>query len=85
MSAERFSSSLPTNTGKVSLVTPTVHGNLLVGPTAIDIEDKEGTNTTREGLDQVITKAGQNVRNLPMRQVITSLPDCVPMRRERNS
>ena len=25
-----------------------------------------------EGLDQVITKAGQNVRNLPMRQVITS-------------
>ena len=54
------------------LVTPTVHGNLLVGPTAIDIENKEGTNTTREGLDEVITKAGQNVKNLPMRQVITS-------------
>ena len=64
--------SLPTKYGKGVLVTPTVHGNLLVGPTAIDIEDKEGTNTTREGLDQVITKAGQNVRNLPMRQVITS-------------
>ena len=54
------------------LVTPTVHGNLLVGPTAIDIDDKEGTNTTKEGMDQVITKAGQNVKNLPMRQVITS-------------
>ena len=64
--------SLPTKYGKGVLVTPTVHGNLLVGPTAIDIEDKEGTNTTREGLDEVITKAGQNVKDLPMRQVITS-------------
>ena len=64
--------SLPTKYGKGVLVTPTVHGNLLVGPTAIDIENKEGTNTTREGLDEVITKAGQNVKNLPMRQVITS-------------
>lgn len=64
--------SLPTKYGKGVLVTPTVHGNLLVGPTAIDIEDKEGTNTTREGLDELITKAGQSVKNLPMRQVITS-------------
>ena len=64
--------SLPTKYGKGVLVTPTVHGNLLVGPTAIDIENKEGTNTTREGLDEVITKAGQNVKSLPMRQVITS-------------
>lgn len=63
---------LPTKYGKGVLVTPTVHGNLLVGPTAIDIDDKEGTSTTREGLDELITKAGQNVKNLPMRQVITS-------------
>lgn len=63
---------LPNQYGKGVLVTPTVHGNLLVGPTAIDIEDKEGTNTTREGLEQVMEKAGQNVKNLPMRQVITS-------------
>ena len=51
---------------------PTVHGNLLLGPTAIDIDDKEGTNTTREGLDQVIAKAEMNVKNIPLRQVITS-------------
>lgn len=63
---------LPNQYGKGVLVTPTVHGNLLVGPTAIDIEDKEGTNTIREGLEQVMEKAGQNVKNLPMRQVITS-------------
>ena len=63
---------LPGKYGKGILVTPTVHGNLLVGPTAIDVEDREGTNTTREGLDQVISKSGMSVKNIPMRQVITS-------------
>lgn len=63
---------LPGKYGKGVLVAPTVHGNLIVGPTAIDVEDKEGTNTTRDGLDEVIQKAGMNVKNLPMRQVITS-------------
>ena len=63
---------LPGKYGKGILITPTVHGNLLLGPTAIDIEDKEGTNTTREGLDQVIAGANLNVKNIPMRQVITS-------------
>lgn len=69
---ERTIFTLPTKYGKGVLVTPTVHGNLLVGPTAIDVEDKEGTNTTAAGLDEVISKAGQSVRDLPMRQVITS-------------
>lgn len=63
---------LPGEFGKGVLVAPTAHGNLIVGPTAIDIEDKEGTNTTRDGLDQVVGKAGISVRDLPMRQVITS-------------
>ena len=63
---------LPTKYGKGVLVTPTVHGNLLVGPTAIDVEDREGTNTTAAGLDELIIKAGQSVKDLPMRQVITS-------------
>lgn len=63
---------LPGKYGKGILVTPTVHGNLLLGPTAIDIEEKEGTNTTRDGLEQVLTKAGENVKNIPTRSVITS-------------
>ena len=37
---------LPGKYGKGILVAPTVHGNLLIGPTAIDIEDKEATATT---------------------------------------
>lgn len=63
---------LPGKSGKGVLVTPTVHGNLMVGPTAIDLEDKEATSTSREGLDELVRKAGMNVRDLPMRQVITS-------------
>lgn len=63
---------LPGKMGKGVLVSPTVHGNLLIGPTAIDVEDKEGVNTTREGLDQVIGKSGLNVKDIPFRQVITS-------------
>ncbi len=64
--------SLPGKYGKGVLVAPTIHGNLIVGPTAIDIEDKEGTNTTVEGLEMIKMKAGQSVKNLPLNQVITS-------------
>ena len=63
---------LPGKYGKGVLVTPTVHGNILVGPTAIDIEDKEGTSTIQEGLDELRQKAGRSVKGLPMNQVITS-------------
>ncbi len=63
---------LPNQFGKGVLVTPTVHGNLLVGPTAIDIDNREGTNTTAQGLNTLLTKAGKTVKNLPIRQTITS-------------
>ncbi len=58
--------------GKGVLITPTIHGNLLIGPTAVDIKNKEGVNTTSEGIEELINKAGLNVKNLPIRQVITS-------------
>ena len=63
---------LPGKYGKGVLVSPTVHGNLLVGPTAIDIEDKEATETTAEGLAEAISKSVRSVKNIPFRQTITS-------------
>ena len=64
---------LPTEYGKGVLVTPTVHGNLLLGPTAEDINNKEGQLTTESGLSEIIRKAALSVDKLPpMRQVITS-------------
>ena len=63
---------LPGKLGKGVLVSPTVHGNIIVGPTAIYIEDRDGTNTTAAGLEELIAKAGISVDNLPIRQTITS-------------
>lgn len=63
---------LPGKFGKGVLVSPTVHGNTIVGPTAIDQEDKESTATTQAGLDDVRAKSGICVKNLPLRQTITS-------------
>lgn len=63
---------LPGIYGKGVLVTPTVHGNLLIGPTAVDIEDREGSDTTALGLDEVLGKSARSVKQIPYRQVITS-------------
>ncbi len=64
---------LPGKYGKGILVTPTVHGNLLIGPTAVDIPDKNGVNTTGEGLETVMEKASISVKKLPpAKQIITS-------------
>lgn len=63
---------LPSKLGKGVLVTPTVDGNLLIGPNAVDVEDKEDVKTTQEGLNEVITKAKMTIEDIPMRQVITS-------------
>ncbi|MFR4352847.1 MAG: NAD(P)/FAD-dependent oxidoreductase [Roseburia sp.] len=63
---------LPSKMGKGVLVTPTIHGNLLVGPTALDVENKEAVNTTQSGLDLIQKTASTSVKNIPMRQVITS-------------
>lgn len=63
---------LPTRYGKGVLVTPTVHGNLLTGPTATDIEDKEGVNTTADQIAELLERARLSTPTLPARQVITS-------------
>ena len=63
---------LPGKYGKGVLISPTVHGNVIIGPTAIDIEDREGTNTTAEGLSAVLAQTARVMPGLPSRQVITS-------------
>ena len=61
----------PTAVSKGILVTPTVHGNTLVGPTAIDNDSKDEAPLTAEGLAQVLEGASRNVSGLPVKQVIT--------------
>ena len=63
---------LPGPYGKGVLVTPTVHGNLLIGPTAVDVDDKAGAPTTAEELADVRRRSAMSVRDIPYNQVITS-------------
>ena len=62
---------LPTALGKGVLVTPTAHGNLLVGPNAEDLEDREDTQTTAAGTAQIKQQALMSVPSVPYGKVIT--------------
>lgn len=62
----------PTVMGKGILVTPTVDGNLLLGPTAENILDKDDISTTSIGLDTVIKGAVKSIPSVNTRDVITS-------------
>ena len=62
----------PTAAGKGILVSPTVDGNLLVGPTAKVVDTCACNNTTAEGLAEVQRLAAKSVPSVNFRQVITS-------------
>ena len=71
----------PSAMGKGILVTPTVDGNLLLGPTSENREDREDTATTAEGLATVARLAAKSVPSVNLRAVITSftgLRSCSP-------
>ncbi|SDX70527.1 glycerol-3-phosphate dehydrogenase [Ruminococcaceae bacterium YAD3003] len=61
----------PTKLGKGILVTPTVHGNILAGPTAIDNDSRDEAPLTSEGIAKVLEGTAKNVKGLPVKQVIT--------------
>lgn len=62
----------PTPMGKGVLISPTVHGNLLLGPTAQDINDPEDTATTQAGLQDILGKIKYSWPNYTTRQTITT-------------
>ena len=62
----------PSKMGKGILVSPTVDGNLLTGPTSVDMEDKEDKSTTAEGLGRVMKEALENVDGVMFNKTITS-------------
>ena len=62
----------PSKLGKGILVSPTVDGNLITGPTSVDMEDKTDTSTTAEGLAHVMRETGENASGVMFNQTITS-------------
>ena len=63
---------VPTKMGKGILVSPTVDGNLILGPTAVDFDEKENKKTTREGINSVIAESKRMVKYAPSNMAITS-------------
>ena len=62
---------LPGKLGKGVLVIPTVHGNLLVGPNAEDMNDREDTSTSATGTEFVKARAAVSVPSVPYGKIIT--------------
>lgn len=63
---------VPSAAGKGVLVSPTVHGNLFVGPDAVSQDSKENLGTTREGLEFVIDRARRTWPGCSTRGMITN-------------
>lgn len=61
---------VPTSKGKGILVTPTTHGNYLLGPSSEFVDDKEDKATDKMTLDAVRAKATTLVANIPFQYII---------------
>ena len=59
---------VPTRKTKGVLVAPTVFGNVMLGPTADDIDDKTATGSTRAGIDGLLDKGRESSRRCSTRR-----------------
>ena len=71
---------IPTKITKGKLMTPTIHGNMLVGPTAEDLDDKENSATTTAGLDSIAADVRRLVPKVNLRDAITEYSGLRPNR-----
>lgn len=69
---------LPTPVSKGILVIPTVHGNLMLGPTAEDTEDREDLSTTFEGFQQIFSMCSSMVNGLSPSDLIATFAGLRP-------
>lgn len=61
----------PSKVGKGVLISPTVFGNVMLGPTAVDQEDKTDTSTTEDGFDFLLSK-GRKIMPALLEEEVTS-------------
>ena len=60
---------IPTGRTKGVLVSPTVFGNVILGPTAEDVADRRATGSTRSGMEQLLDQGGRLVPELVEHEV----------------
>jgi glycerol-3-phosphate dehydrogenase len=61
----------PSKVSKGILVSPTVHGNVFLGPNAVEVDQMDDLETTITGFDEIIAGARKIVPNLPLSDAIT--------------
>lgn len=66
---------VPSELSKGVLVTPTVDGNLLVGPNA---KAGETIGTTREGINEILDKSKKTMKDIPVGRVLTTFSGLRP-------
>ena len=71
---------IPTKVTKGKLMCPTIHGNMLVGPTAEEQESKVDKCTTAEGLESIAVDVRNLVPNVNLRDTITQYSGLRPNR-----
>ena len=74
-SCERTLFQVPGKLGKGVLVTPTVDGNLLLGPNATE---EDGDRTSREGINEIIEKGKRTIETLPLARVLNTFSGVRP-------
>ena len=62
---------IPTKITKGKLMCPTIHGNMLVGPTAEDLLDKTDKSTNTAGLESIAADVRKMIPNVNLRDTIT--------------
>ena len=62
----------PTKLGKGILVSPTVDNNIILGPTAIEQDEREDVSTTADGFASIIAGANKMCKKVPVFNAITS-------------
>ena len=68
----------PSDRGKGILVSPTVDGNLIVGPNAYPIDDGDDKSTTAEGIAEITAGAKRIMPSVDTRMAITSFAGVRP-------
>jgi glycerol-3-phosphate dehydrogenase len=71
---------VPNKLTKGKLASPTIHGNMLIGPTAEDLLDKKDKSTTREGLAEVVAGVRKLIPRVNPQDCITQYAGLRPNR-----
>lgn len=69
---------VPSKKGKGVLIVPTIHGNIMLGPTSELIDDLQGTDVTKSGLAYIREHVNFMMNNTPYKSIIRTFAGIRP-------